>query len=810
MINNNEPVRKGPVRRSIQLILLLLILGCAQAYAAESLVVPMTIEGTVYNAKLQENKALLRKLGSSFNSVNAHHYKGVIEGVADSWIRVSNIDGQWQGIASVNGVLEVIDNQAPTTTPQGVKTTGPAPLNTTPASHFNDKMKKCGVSVAQSPASTSSTATSSSSSLTTINAAQPVADAVSFSSFCANKVDGVCMIAELELIFDQDFQTLITTKTSSSADAQAASLINIVEGYYLNDLNMGFDAITVKMLTSPFFTTSTDSSTVLKDIFTKKSSGGIPFLKNTHALTHLITGRNFDGSVVGVAYVSSVCQSNYSVGTSSVIVTGSNNIPSIPLTSLVVAHELGHNFGASHDGDGNTCPSTGYIMGPVLDPNATHFSSCSVTAMQNQIDTATSKYGATACFNFPADAGITADSGNQVSVNRNDPFALLYTVSLVNGYHAAAQLQIKGSINATGGELGSVTANGNACSVSGGTTYTCTVNSPGASLALSVGGTANGSGNQLQLTNNVSVQDSQVLDLNAANDQLTDTISIVDAPVTPPGITVTPSTGLITSESGATASFTIVLDSQPANSVTVNLRSSDTTEGTVSPSSISFTTTNWNTSQKVTVTGVDDNLFDGDIKYNVSFTVQSTDSKYNGLTVVPVNLTNKDNEPLASFTVTPTAGLITSEAGGSASFSVVLDRAPASTVNITLTSSDTTEGTVSPSSISFTTANWNTSQTITVTGVDDNLVDGDINYNVSFTVQSADTNYNGFTIAPVSLTNQDNDSQVSPSNGGGSNSGTNTSSNTSTKGGAVSWWWIMCCGLFTALRRRNSLRTLTI
>ena len=45
-------------------------------------------------------------------------------------------------------------------------------------------------------------------------------------------------------------------------------------------------------------------------------------------------------------------------------------------------------------------------------------------------------------------------------------------------------------------------------------------------------------------------------------------------------------------------------------------------------------------------------------------------------------------------------------------------------MTIALTSSDTTEGTVGPASLMFTAANWNMAQTVTVTGVDDAVVDG--------------------------------------------------------------------------------------
>src|SRR5690606_9458665 len=103
--------------------------------------------------------------------------------------------------------------------------------------------------------------------------------------------------------------------------------------------------------------------------------------------------------------------------------------------------------------------------------------------------------------------------------------------------------------------------------------------------------------------------------------------------------------------------------------------------------------------------------------------------------------------------VAPTAGLVTTEAGGTANFSVVLNTQPAADVTIALSSSDTTEGTVAPASVVFTAANWNVAQTVTVTGVDDTAVDGDIAYSiVTAAAASADANYNGIDPSDVSVT----------------------------------------------------------
>ena len=97
------------------------------------------------------------------------------------------------------------------------------------------------------------------------------------------------------------------------------------------------------------------------------------------------------------------------------------------------------------------------------------------------------------------------------------------------------------------------------------------------------------------------------------------------------GITVTPTSGLTTTEAGGTATFTVVLNTQPTANVTIGLSSSDTTEGTVGPASLTFTTANWNTPQTVTVTGVNDDVDDGDVAYTiVTAAATSSDSNYSG------------------------------------------------------------------------------------------------------------------------------------------------------------------------------------
>ena len=224
------------------------------------------------------------------------------------------------------------------------------------------------------------------------------------------------------------------------------------------------------------------------------------------------------------------------------------------------------------------------------------------------------------------------------------------------------------------------------------------------------------------------------------------------------GISVSSPSGSTTTEAGGTVTFTVQLDSQPTANVTIPISSSDTSEGTVSASSLTFTSANWNQPQTVTVTGVDDSVVDGDVNYTIVIgAADSSDVSYIALNPADINLTNQDDD-VPGVVVANLSRTTTTEAGGMATFTVVLQVAPAANVTIPLSSSDTTEGTVGPSTLTFTPVNWNVAQTVTVTGIDDAVDDGDMGYSVILGVtSSSDTNYNGLNPADVALTNVDDD-----------------------------------------------------
>ena len=215
------------------------------------------------------------------------------------------------------------------------------------------------------------------------------------------------------------------------------------------------------------------------------------------------------------------------------------------------------------------------------------------------------------------------------------------------------------------------------------------------------------------------------------------------------GFNFTPDGGLLTSESGGSDTFTVALDTKPIDDVTLALQSSDTTEGTIDKSSLTFTDANWHIPQTVTVTGVDDpvKVADGNAPYSIiTGPVTTTDPDYGSLDPVldipDISAVNSDND-IPGISVSPNTDLWTSEGGATETVQVLLQTKPTHPVLLTITS-DVSEGTVSPSSLTINPTPWppNTPKEFTITGVDDCKSGGD-NYEVSITATSDDPVYNG-------------------------------------------------------------------
>ena len=86
--------------------------------------------------------------------------------------------------------------------------------------------------------------------------------------------------------------------------------------------------------------------------------------------------------------------------------------------------------------------------------------------------------------------------------------------------------------------------------------------------------------------------------------------------------------------------FTVKLATQPSGQVDVTVSSSDTGAATVSPASLTFTTTDWNATQEVTVSGVEDSDTDNE---SLTVTLSASGGDYAGKTgTVSVSVTDDD------------------------------------------------------------------------------------------------------------------------------------------------------------------------
>ena len=212
------------------------------------------------------------------------------------------------------------------------------------------------------------------------------------------------------------------------------------------------------------------------------------------------------------------------------------------------------------------------------------------------------------------------------------------------------------------------------------------------------------------------------------------------------------STSSLTLTEGTTDTYTVVLNSQPTDTVTVALESSDATVATVSPTTLSFKPSNWDQTQNVTVTGLDNAVDGQDRAITISHNPSGGD--YDSLDPVPLALTVTDDDARG---VSLSTSSLTLTEGTTDSYTVVLNSQPTDTVTVALESSDATVATVSPTTLSFKPSNWDQTQNVTVTGLD-NAVDGqDRAITISHNPSGGD--YDSLDPVPLALTVTDDDAR---------------------------------------------------
>lgn len=411
-------------------VIYLAFLSAVPAVANTGMVQPVWIDGHSYEAQLEPNQRL--------GATEGEHYEGHFPEDPDSWVRISQLDNGWEGMAYAFGRMHTIGgNEKPATFS---------------FSHIEEP-PQCGMDHLHGQSMITPDSL--------VGPAMAQAVSASYDTLCNDKVDGACLMLELELAFDKQFQDRF-----EKPKEQAGAIMNMVEGFYKDQFGIIFDTLSLTFLNSAqdgLFSTTTEAGDLLSDVRDKRAAGSIDFLQSNRSIFHLISGRDFNGGTAGVAYVGTLCGGN---GFASGVINALNNNV---VTALIVAHEIGHNLGARHDGQVNTegaaCQSGQFIMGPSVSSNVSSFSSCSYNSITNEISALSS---VEQCFNFPADVSLSAISGNPSEVDQEAPFQANFRVNYQDaGLEKADRIAVSGVIEEDAGRLLGVSLGSDACTLTG-------------------------------------------------------------------------------------------------------------------------------------------------------------------------------------------------------------------------------------------------------------------------------------------------------------------------------------------------------
>lgn len=299
-----------------------------------------------------------------------------------------------------------------------------------------------------------------------------LAEAV-MSDITANASQGPGATEEIEIAVIADFE--FTSAKGADTELELLTRMNNVDGIFSMQLGVQL-SVTSAPLTFPSnndpFTDQTDSSTLLDELTDFRSATPSQY---QNGLSHLFTGRDLDTTTVGVAYTGALCSRGFGAG----LTQATHNVMT---DSLIAAHELGHNFGAPHDGtSGSACESeTGdFIMAPRIN-GEDQFSSCSIEQMQDDVNRAP-------CITALPSTDVAMVGGSQSgAVLLGDSATVVFDVNSV-GTETADSVNVDVTIP-SGVTLESVSATSGNCTDGGGT------------ASCAIGTVAGGSGATITLT----------------------------------------------------------------------------------------------------------------------------------------------------------------------------------------------------------------------------------------------------------------------------------------------------------------------
>lgn len=369
--------------------------------------------GRRFSLWLEKNTRLSRTAAASNQDGPALSlYQGTIENVPGSWVRMSAVGQTIRGMIWDGNDLYVVDLA------DAVRDSMVAPLSAEAAStvifRLTDTQVEPGASFCGTDdASQVRSGKAAYTSLLNELKGSPV----------IMQAAGAAVGLELAALGDSMFRARFASE--QQARDEILLRLNNVDGIFSSQLGVEIQVPTLQVAdpATDAFSATTVPADLLRELGILRRNS--PELYS-RGLTHLFTGRNLDGNTVGIAYTDALCDRRYSAG-----LTEINNRSSW-IESLITAHEIGHNFGASHDGEGQCAGTTqgDFVMSPTVGSDASTFSQCSLDAMLPRVQGAS-------CITAlpPADLSIPSDLGT-LTRSVSQPFAWELRVTNTGGSSA--------------------------------------------------------------------------------------------------------------------------------------------------------------------------------------------------------------------------------------------------------------------------------------------------------------------------------------------------------------------------------------
>lgn len=232
-----------------------------------------------------------------------------------------------------------------------------------------------------------------------------------------------------------------------------------------------------------------------------------------------------------------------------------------------------------------------------------------------------------------------------------------------------------------------------------------------------------------------------------------DESKLIGWPFKLPGIEYNNAT--ITLVEGKTEIRKFKLVSQPKNDVKLSFIKVDSNNRLeLSATELKFTKDDWNIEKHVKFSAIDDYIANGDIDIQVNIEVTSGPQNYKNLVLAPITVKIKDNDEVG---ITYDDSLITLNEGQSAIRIFKLKSQPLADVVLNISSDHDDKLIISSESLTFTSSNWNTNQSVTFTAIDDNIVSGNLDFNIKIKPTSTDIPYNNIPEKIIPITIKDND-----------------------------------------------------